>query len=229
VRASGAEVGDRRVIVHADCEEAATAVAAVIAAWEIEPLPPPQDGRAAPVATTAAGVLAPPSRWQLLLGVGSGVGLVGGVAALGRLEAVAGKAASRALGRVGFVGETARRSSLASGSVNWRHTTFELGVLLRTLHPVWPLSLDAALGLGWATLAGNGFAPSRQQRSFEYGGCAAVRLGRTLGRWTLWAEARTHAWARRQKASVTGDETSSVALPRVDVTASLGISVPFFW
>jgi len=229
MRANGAEVGDRRVIVQDDCGEAATAVAAVIAAWEIEPLPPPQAVVSTPVPTTTSAALATTSTWQVLLGASGGVGLVGGVAALGRIETLVGKSDSRVRGRIGFGGETTRTRSLASGSVDWRHSNFELGVLLRTLHPVWSVSLDTALVLGWATLAGSGFAPNRQQRSFEYGGSAAVRMGRSLGRWSLWAEARTRAWAWGQKASVTGDETSSANLPRVDVTTSLGISRTLFW
>jgi hypothetical protein len=113
--------------------------------------------------------------------------------------------------------------------VDWRHTAFELDALLRTRHPVWPLSLDAGLVLGWATLAGNGFDPNRQQRSFEYGASTAVRLARSQGRWFLWTEVRLYAWAQGQRARVTGDQATSADLPRMDATASLGFSAPLFW
>ena len=227
VRASGAEVGDRQVRVQGDCAEAAATMAAVIAAWESDPLAPPSMpvATATPIATTPT----TPSAWQAFIGAGGGIALVGGVAGQGRIEARAGKSSSRLQGRIGIAGETARTVSLYPGNVDWQHTTFEAGVVLRTLNPAWSLSLDAGLALGWATLQGRGFSPGRQQRSFEYGAVAAVRLGRSIGRWWAWAEARTVGWARGQRASVTGDELSSKDLPLVDVTASVGLSAPLFW
>src|SRR5512137_2091119 len=50
---AGVEVGDRRVVVRSDCAEAAATVAAVIAAWEIEPLPPAPAAAPAPVGPPA--------------------------------------------------------------------------------------------------------------------------------------------------------------------------------
>jgi len=58
---------------------------------------------------------------------------------------------------------------------------------------------------------------------------AAVRLGRNLGRWCLWFEARSYGWARGQRASVTGEAHGSKDLPFVDITASVGLSAPLFW
>jgi hypothetical protein len=230
VRSSGAEVGDRHVVVQADCAEAAATVAAVIAAWETEPPPLASPDAAAPVATATAApaVRAPPSAWRALVGAGGGIGVVGGVAGVGRVEFLVGKSASRLHGRVGLTGETSRTLSLPPGSVGWQHTTVEAGLFLRTLHPRWPVSLDAALTLGWATLEGHGFAPDRKQRSFDYGACAAVRLARSLGRWSVWAEARGYGWAQGQRASLTG-ANASADLPRVDVTASVGLSAPLIW
>jgi hypothetical protein len=229
VRADGAEVGNRRILVQRDCAEAASTVAAVIAAWETDPL-----SSAAPNVTLATGAptsgrSATSSTWRLSAGVGGGVGLVGGVAGVGRIEALAGKSSSRLLGRVGFAGETTRSVSLSQGSVDWRHTTFEASVLLRTLHPVWVLSLDAGVALGWATLEGHGYSPGRTQRSFEYGAVAALRFGRNLGLWSVWAESRAYGWARGQRASVIGDEEKSTDLPQLDVTASVGLSAPLIW
>ena len=130
--------------------------------------------------------------------------------------------------RIGADSETARTISLSSGSVDWQHTSFEASVVLRTLHPMWPLSIDAGLALGWATLEGQGYSPDRQVRSFEYGACAAIRLARNLNRWALWAEVRTYGWAQEQRASLTG-EIATTVLPRVDVTADVGLSVPLVW
>lgn len=226
VRASGAKVGDRRVVVRGDCAEAAATVAAVIAAWKIEPLP--SAITPAPSARPASSTAAKPSSWQVWLGAAGGVGIVGGVAAVGRIEALTGRGSSRVRGRIGLLGESARSRSLATGRVDWRHTAFELGMLLRTQHPKWPLSIDAGLVLGWATVAGDGFDPNRQQRSFEYGASTAVRLARTLGRWSAWTEVRLYAWALGQRASVAGDQATSIDLPRIDATASLGISAALF-
>jgi hypothetical protein len=226
VRAHGAEVGDRRILMQGDCSEAAATIAAVIAAWETEPLRP--IAPAAAVATTPPASPPPTSStWLALVGVGGGVGLVGGVAGVARIEAVAGQATSHLRGRIGIAGETMRTVSLYSGSVDWRHTTFEASVLLRTLHPTWSLSVDAGLALGWATLEGRGFAPNRGQSSFEYGGVEALRLARSLGRWSAWVEARAYNWLRGQRASLAGEQVSA-DLPRFDVTTCVGLSAPLF-
>src|SRR5512138_724516 len=99
VHANGAEVGDRRVPL-ADCGDAAATIAAVIAAWETEPL------STTPVATVATSPTASPASvtpvWRALVGVGGGVGLVGGLAGVGRIEALAGGMTSRIQGRIGF-------------------------------------------------------------------------------------------------------------------------------
>ena len=227
VRASGIELGDRRVLVRADCAEAAATLAAVIATWETEPLLRASPSVPSATATPTSATSITPSTWQGFVGASGGVGLVGGVAGVGTLEALAGKTSSRLQGRIGVAGETARTVSLSGGNVDWGHTTFEATALVRTLHPVWSLSLDAGLALGWATLEGHGFSENRQQRSFEYGVVAALRLGRSIGRWWVGAETRAYGWARGQRASLTG-ESASANLSRVDVTASLGLLAPLF-
>ncbi|MGD0837749.1 MAG: hypothetical protein ABSB49_13990 [Polyangia bacterium] len=221
----GADVGDRTVLVQSDCTEAAATVAAVIAAWETEPLSMPVT--TSPKASSDVASVTP-SRWRVSAGAGGGLGLVGGVAAVGRIEALVGRGNSRLEARIGADSETARTISLSSGSVDWQHTSFEASVVLRTLHPMWPLSIDAGLALGWATLEGQGYSPDRQVRSFEYGACAAIRLARNLNRWALWAEVRTYGWAQEQRASLTG-EIATTVLPRVDVTADVGLAVPLVW
>jgi hypothetical protein len=225
VRANGSELGDRRVVAQGDCAETAATVAAVIAAWETEPPPPPVPTVAV---TPTLPARSPVSPWRVLAGAGGGVGLVGGIAGIGKLEVVAGKVTSRLQPRIGFAAETARTVSLASGNVAWDHTTFEATVVARTVHPIWSLSLDAGPALGWATLTGRNFSQNRTQRSFEYGAVAALRLARALGRWSVWVEGRAYGWARGQRASLAG-ETSHADLPWLDATASVGLSVPLFW
>jgi hypothetical protein len=230
VRASGTEVGNRRIdVVPGQCSEAAATVAAMIAAWETEPAASAPIGALtrAPAKPIIAAVAPAPRSWRLSLGAGGGAGFVGGVAGIGKIEMLAGTESGRWRGRVGFSGETLRTSSLSTGKVDWRHTLFEVGVLWRTLGPRWSLSFDAGLTFGWATLQGRGFSPDSERRSFESGATAAVRLGRSLGGWSAWAEVRAYGWVTAQHASLAGDE-AGLDLPRVDVAASLGLSTPFF-
>jgi hypothetical protein len=229
VHANGSEVGDRWVLAQGNCAEVAATLAAVIAVWESEPLPAITPADQVVAAAPARVASTTPSVWRVLIGAGGGVALVGSVAGAGGIEALAGKSDSRLYGRIGFTAETTRATSLSDGNVDWQHTTFEAGVLLRTLHPAWPMSIDAGLALGWATLEGRGFTPGRQHRAFEYGAVAAARLGRNLGRWCVWAEARAFGWARGQRAVLSGDTTAGMNLPLVDVTVSIGLSAPLIW
>jgi hypothetical protein len=228
VRDSGAEVGDRRVPVQDDCAEAAATVAAVIAAWETEPMPPAPPSAPKPFAPPPTVAPGSSSTWRLLVGAGGGIALVGGVAGAGRLEVLGGKSSSRLQGRLGFASETSRSRSLYSGSVDWQHTTVEASLLVRTLHPVWPLSLDAGFALGWATLQGHGFSQDQKQRSPEYGAVAGLRLGRMLGRLCVWAEFRAYGWPHGQSASLVG-EAATANLPLADVSTSVGLSTPLIW
>jgi hypothetical protein len=228
VRDSGAVVGDRPVPMQDDCAEAAATVAAVIAAWETEPMPPAPPSASKPFAPPPPVVPESLSTWRLLVGAGGGIALVGGVAGAGRIEVLGGKRSSRLQGRLGFAGETSRSRSLYSGNVDWQHTTVEAGVLVRTLHPVWPLFLDAGLAFGWATLQGHGFSQNQKQRSLEYGAVVAARFGRIIGRSCVWAEVRAYGWPQGQSASLVGEATTA-NLPLADVSASVGLSIPLIW
>lgn len=229
LRANGSEVGDRRVPVQGECADAAATVAAVIAAWETEPLALAASNERSPASSAVAVEAAAPSRLRIFVGAGGGALLAGGLAAAGRLEATLEKPTSRWQGRIGAVGETSRSRSLSGGSVDWRHTVFEATLVLRTMHPVWRFSFEAGAQLGWATLHGRGFSDDRDQVSLEYGGVAALRVARSLGRWSVWGEARGHGWPHGQRASISGDYRASTDLPRLDLTASLGLSAPVLW
>jgi hypothetical protein len=238
VRADASVVGARRLLMQGTCQDMAEAVATVIAAWETKPLPgavpdvasaPAVKQAAAPLQVRATGAAPPPTRaWQILVGVGAGVALVGGVAAAGGFDIQFGRATSRWQLRLGLAGQTYRQLDLSPGQVDWRHTTAALGVGWRVLDPAWLFSLDAGPVAGWATLAGRGFdVANRTQRSFEYGVEAGVRAGRILGRFTLWVEWRTNLWAGVKRATLTG-AASAAELPRVDTTVGLGLSVALF-
>lgn len=229
LRPSGSEVGDRRVPVQGECSDAAATVAAVIAAWETEPLALAATNERSSAPSVSAVKTSTPSMWRVFIGAGGGAVLVGGLAAAGRLETTLEKPGSRWQGRIGVVGQASRSRALLGGSVDWRHTMFEATLVLRTMHPIWRLSFEAGAQVGWATLSGRGFSDDRDRVSLEYGGVAALRLARSVGRWSVWGEARCHGWPNGQRASISGDYQASTDLPRLDVTASVGLSAPVLW
>lgn len=226
LRASGAEVGDRRLPVQGECSDAAAMVAAVIAAWETEPLALATTNEVSPVSSPVVAQTTVSSSWRLSVGAGGGAVLVDGVVAAGRLEATVESVTSRWQGRIGVGGARSRSQSLLEGSVDWRHTMFEATLVLRAMGSVWRPSFEVGGQLGWATLVGRGFTDDRRRESFEYGGVGALRLARLLGRWSVWGEVRAYVWPRGQRASVSGDDRGAVDLPRIDVLANIGFSLP---
>ena len=230
LRADASEIGNRRVSLQGNCTEIAEAVATILATWKTDPGheaaaaqdAPPVVERSAPPASLSR----PAASFEYLLGAGAGAAMVGGIAATGNLEVLAGRPTSHWQLRLSVVAETSRQSDLAPpGQVDWQHTNAALGLAWRLLNPRWLLSLDAGPLAGWVTLSGQGFAPGRQKRSFEYGGTSGFRLGRKIGRWSVWAEARVAVWGQGHRATLTGS-TAVRDLPLVDTTASLGFSMP---
>lgn len=237
VRPDASVVGDRRLLMQGACQDLAEAVAMVIAAWETKPLPGVVSDDV-PVPTVRVTASAPQVHasqpvsvqirpWQVLVGAGAGAALVGGNAATGAVDVLLGREASHWQLRFGVASETARQLNLSPGRVDWQHNTAALGVCWRVLDPAWLLALDAGPAAGWAKLTGNGFSANRKQRSFEYGAQAGLRAGRNFGRWTLWAEWRTNLWARLQRATVDGAD-SSAQLPQLDTAVGLGLSAMLF-
>ncbi|HEX7596997.1 MAG TPA: hypothetical protein VF518_02220 [Polyangia bacterium] len=232
LRADASEIGDRRVSLQGSCSEMAEAVATIFATWKTDPRP---EGFAAPKDTAileeetppAALGSSPPAYFEYLLGAGVGVAMVGGTAAAGNLEVLAGRPTSHWQLRLSVAGQTSRQVALAPGSVDWQHSSAALGLAWRLLNPRWLVGLDAGPLAGWATVSGQGFASSRQKRSFEYGGTTGVRLGRKIGRWAFWAEARVALWIQGYRAQLIGSSAAR-DLPIFDATASLGASVSLF-
>ena len=232
LRADASAIGDRHLFLRGTCQEMAEAIAAVIAAWETEPLSgPPARVTQAPRDETAA--TSPPATAprrapiQLLVGLGVGAGFVGGIAAVGNAEIQIGRADSRWQLRLGMMAERARRLDLSPGQVDWQHTMAQAGLLVRSLGSAWVWSLDAGPTAGWATHQGHGYAPDRQQRSFEYGVVSGARGGRCFGRWTVWAEGRASLWLRGQRVWLTGS-ADTADLPRGDLSASVGTTILLF-
>jgi hypothetical protein len=208
----------------------AETLATVIAAWETAQ-PVEADGvrpaPTAPVDTLAQAATRAPG-WQARIGLGLGAAWAAGAAAAGVADAQLGPALSHWQLRLGFAAEQSRARDLAPGHVDWQHTGGSAGVVLRSLSPAWPVAVDVGACAGWATLQGQGYPEGNlRQRSFEYGLVAGARAGRTLGRWTLWAEVRTNVWMRNQRALLAG-APGKIDLPAFDVATTAGASVALF-
>jgi hypothetical protein len=237
VRADATVIGERRLLMQGTCQDMADAVATVIATWETKPLSgaapeaPPASETHAAIAPMRVESMQPtplPNHpIQIIVSAGAGVALVGGVAGTSGIDVQFGRTSSHWQLRVGMMGETARQINLWPGQVDWQRTTAAAGLSWRILDSSWLLALDAGPVVGWATLAGSGFSPSRQQRSFDYGAAAGLRAGRSFGRFALWAEWRTNVWTQVQRATLTGSD-SSANLPQVDISVGLGLSLVLF-
>lgn len=227
------EIGDRRMTLQGSCVEMAETVATILATWKTDARPegPDVDKLMAIVedeAPPAAPAPGSSSSTEVLLGAGAGASLIGGIAATGSLELQAGRQSSHWQLRLGLATQTSRQSSFApSGHADWQHSNATLGLTWRLLNPRWLFSLDAGPLVGWITLAGQGYSPNRQTRSFEYGGATGLRLGRKLGRWAFWAEGRLTMWVQGYRATVQGSDKGR-DLPVFDATVSLGVSMALF-
>jgi hypothetical protein len=220
LRPDASLVGDRQLVVRGGCDEMADTVATVLAAWRAPPLP--ATAPAAELARDAA-----PAALQAWLGAGGGAAFVGGMAASGNLELVAGHAASPARARVALVAQTGRQRELENGEVSWRRTHAELGLGWQsrgaTNGSYWQTSADAEVLLGWLRASGQGFSQNVRQDALEYGVGAGLRGERKHGAWAWWLEGRTTIWAQPQRAVLWGSEASA-SLPRLDVLLTLGVS-----
>jgi hypothetical protein len=232
LRPEGSMGGDRRLLLEGGCPEMADAIATVIAAWETDfvaaaPRQGPVPVAPAPPTQVAQRPAPPPAGLGFSLGASVGAVVVDGVAATAGLEASAGRQASRWRLRVAGTAQTNRRKTLDVGEVRWNHTTIAAGLVLRSLGPSWHYSIDAGPAAGWVTLAGHGYAPDRTESVFEYGLAGGLRAERALGRFAVWLDLRTTLWAESQQAVLTGSSNRG-NLPRIDIWASLGVSVASF-
>jgi len=233
VRSDASSVADRRLVFQGSCDEMADTIATVLAAWEMPSVPQPLADLGSTERSTTRGEQ-PPGKaevgagdLQWWLGAGGGAGLVGGIAATGNLELLAGRVGSHGQARAAVSAQTSRQRNLDVGEVSWRRTHASLGLGWQLLGAStgsnWQASADAGVLLGWLTASGRGFAPDGRQDVFEYGVGAGLRGERRIGAWALWLEFRTNLWAQQQQAVLSGSP-SDVALPRLDLLATLGVS-----
>jgi hypothetical protein len=235
-RADGTLVGQIVRDLQGSCDDRAKVMATYIAAWESQPLPSPAAETVGPGADIAGKqnggncvVALPRSRIGVTLGASAGAAWIGGTSAIGGMEVAVGGIDSRWQLRLAGMVESAREQRLEGGAeaggVSWQHTSAAVGPMRSANAFGWRFAVDAGPILGWATLVGQGNArwDGRQQRVFEYGGGVGIRAERRWGRFGLWLEWRTHAWAENQKA-VLDTSQSSATLSRFDMMASLGAS-----
>ena len=228
IRSDASVVADRRLALQGGCDEMADTVATVLAAWETPSAPPVARLAAEKPGTQPAGTKdASTAGIQLWLGAAGGAGLVGGIAATGSLELLAGRVGSHGQARGAVIAQTSRQRNLDVGKVIWRRTLASLGLGWQSPGAAsgssWQGSADAGVLLGWLTASGGGFAPDSRQDTFEYGVGAGLRAGRKFGAWALWLECRTNFWAEQQRA-VLSDSPSNAVLPRLDILVTLGAS-----
>ncbi len=233
VRSDATLVVDRRLVVEGSCDDMADTLATVLAAWRTWPVAqvtPTTTGsmqEAAPANDGGMGAgrikLAASKGLRLAIGASAGSAFVGGLAATGSIELLAGRATSHWQVRLAGMMQAGRERSLYPGQINWRHTGVFVGLGWRSLGPRWSFAADAGPVLGWATVVGEGFTPSRGPSAFEYGAGGAIRVWRNIGAWAIWVGGQTVGWVENQQAVLQGS-SNHVDLPGFDMMISLGAS-----
>jgi len=168
------------------------------------------------------------SGFELQLGAGGGVALLGGTAATARLEIGLGSLQSHWQGRIGLQGQTARQTALSTlGQVHWRHSMATVSLGWRMLDPDWLVSADAGPLLGFATISGQGFVWIRKRTPWSSAWTLdCVRAG--VGGASPVADLRGESWLQHQRAKVTGSTTTMTASPLGSGShpGSVGIDLP---
>jgi len=239
----GVRIGERLVSSRGTCAQMAEVAAAVLAAWESDPSPAaspavteepppiPEPGRA-PAAQPTPLESGHRGKYRGAIGTGGGVALLGGVAFALKLAGECGTVDSHWQLAIEASTESSRTVALAGGQVDWRHSTAGLALGWRWLGAKVAFSIDAGGVLGWARLAGSGYAAvNGTHEAFEYGVSGGLRLGRSLGhsprRWQLWAEVRPRWWLQGERLRVANSRLTA-EVPSLELMAHVGASVAAF-
>ena len=217
----------------------AAAAAVVVATWEsdvhpefraallaaaVEPASPPT------ITTAFAAPRRPSRRFALELGAALSGGLAPSASALepavgGVVVGSATPAGGRLGLRLALAAGTERETPLGTGRVSWRRISAALGPNLRLGRAASPsVDLHAEVLAAALTATGSDFANDRSSDSLDPGVGAGIRgllLGHALA---PWLDVSASGWLREQRAFVTPDGTS-VALPRLEVTVAVGLSL----
>jgi hypothetical protein len=239
-RADGALVGTRDLARTSSCADMAAAAAVVVAAWESDVHPEfmptvgeiAQSNQAvAPAAVVSTRSTPAPTPTRMVLEAGAALsgsiapGAGGAGAAAGGLI-VFSAMASRIGPRLMLAGGTRREVPLGTGRVLWRRLVAGLGPELRLAPASTRIAVDLHAELLVATLSarGEGFANNLNDSSVDPGVSAGVRLAFGTHTLTPWLDLSLGGWLRGQQAISMPDQMS-VALPRIEGSLALGVSV----
>ncbi|HEY2732209.1 MAG TPA: hypothetical protein VGK52_19850 [Polyangia bacterium] len=235
----GTPIAERVLDRAFPCADLASAAAVIIATWESDvhpefrpaplPAPPPRQATPVAVASRPATPAAAPSALDV------GAAFTGSLApspsgagpALGALVAANWLPPSRSVGaRLALAADAVRELPLGSGRVQWRRIAGALGPTLRlpSARTSWALDLHAEGLVAGLLTTGAGFMKDVSATSIDAGIGGGTRLfwrGRAL---EPWVELDAGGWLRQQTAFATPG-TPSVALPRLELTLALGLSL----
>jgi hypothetical protein len=234
----GALLGTRDLPRTSSCAELAAAAAVVVAAWESDvhpefrpsiPLSVPSNEVAAPAAVARA-----PSKPTTPLVFEVGAALSGSVApgagtaaAAGGLIVASVTSARRSVGlRLMLAGGAEREIPLETGRAFWRRLVAGLGPELRVTPRSTALALDLHAEALVASLSarGEGFTTNLNDASVDPGVSAGGRFVWANHTVAPWLDVSFAGWLRGQRA-VSAPDDASVALPRVEATVAIGVSV----
>ncbi|MBX7113553.1 MAG: hypothetical protein K1X64_04395 [Myxococcaceae bacterium] len=200
-------LGERTVPAALSCDDAATAIAVIITAWEAQvppqippvlklsrPLPPPP-------------VQPAPKARAIEVGLGLGVSMapaaVASYALSAGLDVSFGSPERGWGGLITATGNTQRRVPLGPGSVGWQRFELAAGPRYRlttgTPHVDFYAQATGALLL----LNGSGFTDDTSSRGFDFGAAGGIRSLLTQGPIAPWVKLEAKGWLRRQEARVT--------------------------
>lgn len=216
---TGELLGERSVPAQGPCEELASAIAVIIAAWEaqLEPAEPP----------TPPVVRPPEQPWSAEMGLGLGLSLTPGppsaLAAAGALEASMGTRDHGLGGVLALLASTSREVPLGSGHVNWQRFALALGPRYRLTSESPRVDLFAVATLALVSVAGAGYSTNSAALGFDVGAGVGVRTTLSQGPLVPWLKLEGRGWFRRQEAWVTGIEGLAL-LPNFELQLTAGVA-----
>jgi hypothetical protein len=215
--ASGAQVGERVLSAPGSCSELARAAAVVLAAWESETPSAAHQGELMGMRSEP-----PAAPWNFEFALG-GVASWSDAVAPGGWASVALGPPGRWSGVVSFLGTGSRDVALGPGQVSWRRWELGLGPRVRlTRAPELALQAEAvAAGL---SLRGQGFDSNDTALQLDPGLRLSARAAWRWGPAALWLQLSVGGWLSSQRADLSGVESASVQLPRVELLAAAGMA-----
>jgi len=223
----GAPLANRRLKASAACAELASAVAVVVATWEVE-----LRGRgvlgmwlASPPAEASVG----PLRASRTMSIGFGA--FGAVAAssttaAGLVEAAAGTAQGRWEALFALRGVADHRVPLAAGTVRWRRVVLGAGPRLTLRTGPWRLSATAEAMLALLLMRGEGFDRDLDDAALDPGASLTLRVGVEASSVMPWLGGTLMGWPLVRSVAVEG-LAADQRMPRLEVLLGAGLTLAF--